>query len=95
MSQDYSKYIFSIDSRIKELENDQKNQAIEILKCKVKFEKTLKTKYASRVMIAENKIHKIQRKIDKYKEVRIKYENKLRGENEINDDSITFAGGAI
>lgn len=96
MSEDYSKYINSIDNRIKELENEQKNQAIDILKNKQKFDKTFKTKYASRVMIAENNIHKVQRKIDKYKEIRVKYETKLKDDaNEINDDSITFAGGTI
>lgn len=88
-------YIERIGERIKELDQKIVNYSIDIFKNKARFEKTLKSKYAGRVMISENKIIKTQKTIQNYKDVRTKFLKELENENDNESDSINFAGGAI
>lgn len=63
-----------INKRIKEIEQMIANEQRDFLYYTQKYNKSFKMRYATKALNATNKIKKHERKIELYKEVRLKYE---------------------
>jgi t-SNARE complex subunit (syntaxin) len=73
---DNQKHVEDIENRIVELSKQAMNHRLDIIKYKTKYEKKFNIKYAQKVIQAENAIHNIIKKINKYKKIKKTFEDK-------------------